>query len=144
MFPFRIPPSKSLVPRENLNILTPSTSSSARCLFLSERSLNQTASLVSPLCCCTHFLSLMLTVFYHTSQLTLLSTHPNLFGSSIAQCCGLLSTWNPTPSLSPFPLTIPLDSLSFTKAVCGLAAANLYSTPSQDILLWIFLNLLSL
>lgn len=62
MFSFWIPPSQSLAPRENLDILTPSTSSSARCLFLSERSLNQTASLVSPLCCCTHFLSLMLTV----------------------------------------------------------------------------------
>lgn len=87
MFSFLISPSQSLVPREKLTISILSTPSSVHCLFLSERSLNQTASLVSPLSCCAHFLSLMLTVFYHTSQLTLLSTHPNLFASSIAQYC---------------------------------------------------------
>lgn len=54
----------------------------------SELSLNQTPLLVSPLCCHTHFLSLMPTAFYLTSQLTLLSTHPNLFASSITQYCG--------------------------------------------------------
>lgn len=92
MFSFWIPPSQSFVTRENLNIFISSTSSSVHCLFLSEQSLNQTALLVWPLCCCTYFLSLMLTVFYHTSQPTLLSTHPNLFASSITQCCGLFRT----------------------------------------------------